>query len=288
MNRTNLKLGFIGFGEVASTFCTALKEAGLQDIVAFHRRGDLLQEKARQIGVTLLPSISDVVSEADVIISSVWPSTALEVAQEAVKSLSREKLYVDSNTLSPPTVQQLEKLVTARARFAYAAIMDAVAYSGSKVPISCAGEGAVDFAGFARNYGLNITVVGKDPRQAAALKILRGLALKGFSMCLHEALLGAYRYEITEQLVSSTAEWLSKAPFPEIVELFETSNFVHAQRRKGEMEEAIVALQAVGIEPTMSRGVRAAYEQLYLDISRLPRKEPAPQSYREVLEWLSK
>ena len=286
MKSANIKLGFIGFGEVASAFCTTFKEAGLQDIVVFHRRWRLSQEKARRIGVALLPSINDVVSEADIIISSVWPNTALEVAQEAAKSLSGEKLYVDSNTLSPPTVQQLEKLVTAKARFAYAAVMDAVSYMGSKVPMSCSGEGAEAFADFARNYGLNVTVVGKDPRQAAALKILRGLALKGFSMCLHEALLGAHRYKITEQLVASTAEWLNKAPFPEIVELFETSNFLHAQRRMGEMEEASVALQAVGIESIMSKGVKAAYEQLDLAISSLLRKDPAPRSYREVLERL--
>ena len=93
-----MKLGFIAFGEVAYEISRGLRDEGVQGIIAYDpmkddpKYGLLVKERAATANVTLLPTPGNVVQAADIIISAVPGSRALEAAESILADLNETKI----------------------------------------------------------------------------------------------------------------------------------------------------------------------------------------------------
>jgi 3-hydroxyisobutyrate dehydrogenase-like beta-hydroxyacid dehydrogenase len=278
------RIGFIGFGEVASTLSRRMKENG-GEILAYDKYGDRVQKRAEESKIRLLNRLADLVRSCPVILGSLWPDAALEVAKEVSSFLSPGQVYCDMNSISPETTEAIEKVVCAHgADFVKIAIMAAIPDRGSDVPMIAGGNKAEEVSKILSGLGLTIRPIGPDPKHPAAIKILRSICLKGLSALAYEMLRGAGRYGVTEQVLESASEVMSKASFKDTVNNWLASTAIHARRRAKEMEEAIETLENLGIEPVMSRAVKEVFEEIAeFGLDEIVQGQP-PDSFHKVLE----
>src|SRR5664279_525281 len=96
-----MKIGFLGFGEVASTLSVGLMENGADVYTCLDGRSASTKNNAKKIGVKIVPSYRTLATNSDILISSVVPSKAIEVAKMVGKYSTG--IYVDMNNISPET-----------------------------------------------------------------------------------------------------------------------------------------------------------------------------------------
>ena len=76
-------------------------------------RAEVSRKRGENAGVKSVASMSDLVSEAELIVSIVVPSAAIDVAKkvaEAVKTARRKDLiFLDANAISPMTAEEIGK-----------------------------------------------------------------------------------------------------------------------------------------------------------------------------------
>jgi 3-hydroxyisobutyrate dehydrogenase-like beta-hydroxyacid dehydrogenase len=148
------------------------------------------------------------------------------------------------------------------ADFVKIAIMAPILDRGFAVPLLAGGGKSSEAARLFSALGLTIRATGPDPRQPAALKILRSICLKGVVALAYEMLRGAQEYGIADEVFESASEAMSKASFKDTVGGWLASTFTHAKRRAGEMQEAAETLEALGIRPVMSQGTKEVFEEI--------------------------
>ena len=97
-----MKVGFLGFGEVASTLSVGLVKNGAEVYTCVEGRSTRTRDNIIKTGVETYPSYKALAENSDVIISSVIPSKSIEVAELVGKYSSG--IYADINNVSPKTV----------------------------------------------------------------------------------------------------------------------------------------------------------------------------------------
>jgi len=284
LEREKQRIGFIGFGEVARTLSLRMKEKG-GDILAYDKFGDRVIKKAEELKIPLSGTLKDLIRASNLIISSLWPDTALAVAKEAARFLSPGQIYCDLNSISPETTGEIQTaLATSGADFVKIAIMAAIPDRGFAVPLIAGGNKAGEVAEILSGLGLTIRPIGADPKEPAAIKILRSICLKGVVALAYEMLRGAEKYGVADQVLESASEVLSKASFKDTVGNWLASTAIHARRRAKEMEEAIETLETVGIQPIMSKSTKEIFEEIAgLGLDEVFQGE-TPDSFHKVLE----
>lgn len=249
-----MRVGFIGFGEVAYTLASRLREEGVDVVTSLEGRSTRTVKLAGEAGVLDVPQ--EEVYSADIVISAVTPSVAIEAAKKAGEHV--KGVYVDINNIAPRTVRKASSFIK-NGRFADAAIMGSVRRKGSGVLIIAAGEGAEDFMKLNR-HGLNIEVRGQRPGDASAIKMLRSSYTKGVSALLWETLLSAHMMGLEED-VMEVLEYTEGKDFRESTVSRLRSSIIHAGRRYEEMREVQSLLDEV-IEPAMPSCIMRVFERL--------------------------
>lgn len=77
----DLKIGFIGFGNIATAMCKGLIDKGIfgKNIFACAKRYELLKEKCEKYGINPCKSVSEVIEKADIVFIAVKPYMVKEV-----------------------------------------------------------------------------------------------------------------------------------------------------------------------------------------------------------------
>lgn len=265
-----MRVGFIGFGEVAQTLASRLRSRGVEVVTSLEGRSPSTIERARTVGVTET-SQEDVYS-CPVVISAVTPGVALDTARRAGRHV--RGIYVDINNISPETVRMASSLIE-KGGFVDAAIMGSVRRKGADVRIIASGRDAEEFMKLNR-YGLNIEVRGREPGDASAIKMLRSSYTKGVSALLSETLTAAHRLGLEEDVLEML-EYTEGNDFRESAISRLKSSCIHARRRYEEMKEVQDMLGEV-IDPVMPTCIMRIFEKLKdVEIS-------ADADYRDVLD----
>ena len=120
------------------------------------------------------------------------------------------------------------------------------------------------------------------------MKILRSVCLKGLVALAYEMLKGAEKYGVSDQILESASEVMSKASFKDTINNWLASMPIHARRRAKEMEEAIETLENAGIDPVMSMGTKKIFEEIAdLGLDEILQGQ-TPDSYRILFEKITK
>ena len=258
----DLRLGFIGFGEAASRFAKDLTHAGLASIVAYSPSAakaaadDPLLAKAAEAGVRIVPTIADVCTRSNLVVSLTPGKLALAVLREAKRYLNAEHIYVDATTASVRDMEKAAKLLEGGAAFVDAAVMDPVPMNGIKVLTVASGSHAVRFRDLLAPYGMNIQVVGDKPGAASSMKLLRSVCMKGLAALLLESLEAAQRYGVTDALVADMSRFIDGSPFEDLIKRWVCGTAIHAERRIHEVTEAMALLKSVRASTHMTASTR--------------------------------
>ncbi len=263
-------IGFIGLGEVGSSYARALLQSGLppENVRALYlaaRPGaDPLRatRHAAELGIALHEEPQDFAPGLDLIVSAVSPRGALESARLVSPHLCPPQCFLDVNSVGPGTKEAIARLVEASgAETADGAIMGAPASSG-RISITLSGPCAERVAAMLVPFGAAVDVVGDRVGMAATLKMARSVVMKGLAMLLIEALWAARKAGVEEQVLQGLEESIHQRDFGDMVHRFVCGSLQHAGRRVGEMEEVEAFLGELGVPADMTRATRDRLQYL--------------------------
>jgi 3-hydroxyisobutyrate dehydrogenase-like beta-hydroxyacid dehydrogenase len=271
-----MKIGFIGFGEVASTLSEGLLKNGGEVSTCITGRSSKTQKFARDTDLNLCRSNRELAETSDILISAVTPAAAIKTAQNLGKHV--KGVYVDINNISPVTAKKALSFIE-NGKIVDASIIGSVRM-GLKVQIIASGRFADEFAKL-NNYGMNITVIGSEIGQASGVKMLRSSFTKGISALLFEALYPAYEMGIDNEVLKYISETEHEGFKNSAVSRIISSAF-HAKRRHEEMTEVIEMLSKYE-DPKMSKATQDFFKELYQDLDEFQKR---PESYAEIFELI--
>lgn len=233
-----MRIAVIGLGEAGSAIAADLVRLGVA-VTGY----DPAAAAAAPSGSTRAATLDEAVTGADIVLSLVPASVAVEVARVASGALGRGALYGDCAAGSPSDKQAAARTVEAAGGyFADVALMAPVPGNGIATPALLAGSGASALADRLTGWGMPATVVSETPGDAAARKLLRSVFMKGLAAVLGEALDAAQRFGCYDWLRAEITDTLSRADGA-LVDRLEHGTVRHAPRRVYEMEAAVQVLR---------------------------------------------
>lgn len=246
-----MRIAVLGLGEAGSIYARGLAERGA-DIVGYDPR-----DVETPAGVTRSANVEDAVDGAELVLSLVGARVAGDVLNEALAGMKPEATFADLNTGAPAQKRVLATAaVAAGFPFADVAVMAPVPRAGIDTELLASGDGAEATADALRDYGLPIRVVGNDAGDAAGLKLVRSVFMKGLAAVVFESLEAAGRIGATAEVRAQIAGELAGDGDAMVQRLLDGTR-QHAERREHEMRDAREFLDAIGSPGWMTDGTLA-------------------------------
>ncbi len=294
---------FIGFGEAGQALAAGLRSEGASEIAAWDilfpgPSGEELRRAAGDIGVRVATSAADAVRDAGLIVSAVTAASSVEAAQSIAPHLRGGPYVLDINSVSPKRKQDSAALFGGGARYVDVAVMAPVHPGRHQTPMLLAGPHARELEPILRALRMTVEVAGSTIGEAAAIKMIRSVMIKGLEALTFECFAAATQAGVADQVVQTlsasfpTLDWRKMAAY----NLERMAR--HGTRRAAEMDEVAATLRELGIAPlaataTAERqreigrlgqdaGVRAALDRnlgamFGAVLQRLPRRRTAAE-----------
>jgi 3-hydroxyisobutyrate dehydrogenase-like beta-hydroxyacid dehydrogenase len=243
-----MEVAVLGLGEAGGRIAADLVAAGCEV------RG--WDPARRPEGIANAASDLDAVRGADVVLSINAATVALSAAIRVAGELREDAVYADLNTASPQLKRELADAVPVP--FADVALNGVVPSTGLATDALVSGAGAERFAELFRPLGMPVEVIGPEPGDAAGLKLLRSVFMKGIAAAAIESLEAATAAGAEERIRAEIAEVLGGP----LLERLLTGSRVHAARRVEEMRAAAAYVQELGVEPRVAAAAVAWLEEL--------------------------
>lgn len=285
-----MRLGFVGFGEVGFEMAKGFKGEGLEGILAYDVMqghpvfGDLLQERVRISGVTLVSTPEEVLQTVDVIIVAVPGDKALQTAKGLNLLLKKATVYVDVSASSPEVKRNIWEVIKgSEVSFVDGAMLGPLPVYQHKVPTLVSGNGCDLFIELMRPYHMDLEKVSDTPGEATGIKLVRSIFMKGLPALFVEVLEAASLMKVDHLVLKSLATTMNACSFESTFNRLVTGSAVHAERRAHEMVNVIEMLDSINVKPTMSK---ATYERLtWLASKKLKEKfgGKTPKEWQEVV-----
>jgi len=232
-----LTVAVLGLGEAGSRLAADLSAAG-----ADVRGYDPVHGGAAE----------EAVAGSDLVLSVNSARTAVEVASSARSTLAPQAVYADLNTTAPALKRKVADVVGGE-RFADVALLGPVPVRGLGTPALASGEGARAFAEALEPLGMPIDVVSARAGDAATLKLLRSVFMKGLAASAIESVRAAEAVGHSEWLKQEIAAVIGRPLLDRLL----VGSRAHAVRRVDEMEAARDLLLELGIEPRIAEASAA-------------------------------
>ncbi len=282
--RKDVSVGFIGFGEAGFEIAKGLRSEGVTRMALYKRkRTDLLESRAAEAGVEVAQGLKALAEKSDLILSVVPPGVSIEVSRELLKYLKQGQFYLDLTSSFPEDMKSVASMVMASgAHFVDGAMMGALPVHGHKVLIYIAGKQAEAVARRLNAIGMNVKVIGSEPGQASAVKLILSVATKGFGSILVEMLLASHYFDVDNPVLEALEQFYTKG-LQAYIDRNVGSSAIYAGRRIVEMEASAKLLKQIGVAPIMTEATIARLK--WLDSLGLSAffKGKVPGGYRDVL-----
>jgi 3-hydroxyisobutyrate dehydrogenase-like beta-hydroxyacid dehydrogenase len=204
---------------------------------------------SRDLGATL--------AGADVVVSAVPGAAILGMAEACAPLLEPGAVYVEVASSAPERKQHASSLVALRSEnYVDAAVMGTVLNMGLTVPILASGPGAARWARMFAPFGVDITVLSGPVGDAARVKLLRSVYMKGRDALVVEMVEAARRYGLEEQVIKTVPGSPSETS-SQMVERVLQALERHGTRRADELQDVSDILQQVDVLPRMTTAAEA-------------------------------
>jgi 3-hydroxyisobutyrate dehydrogenase-like beta-hydroxyacid dehydrogenase len=267
MSHNTPRLCFIGFGEAGQAFAAGLKTAGVTTMAAWdilfpEPAGAKLRSAGEQIGVRVGTSAADAIQGSDIVIAAVTAASSLHAAEQAKQHLRAEQFYLDINSVSPGRKQATDKHLAGVARYVDVAVMAPVYPARHQTPVLLAGPHAPAIASVMQELGMKPAIAGPEIGQAAAIKMVRSVMVKGMEALTAECFLAATRAGVTPQILASLGKSYPGLDWPKAVAYNLERMANHGTRRAAEMEEVADTLRELGLDPHMANATVQRQRQM--------------------------
>ena len=246
---------FIGFGEAGQAFARpgvrAYDVKTQADTGRTAKHGDYAAA-----GVEGCDRVADTLAGAQMVLSVVTADQALAAVQNAAASIEPGTLWLDMNSVAPETKRAAAAVIEAvGARYADVAVMAPVLPGRWSVPLLVSGPHAVAALAMLRDYGFaHAEPAGPRVGDAAGVKMIRSVMVKGIEALSAECILAAERAGVADAVLASLdANWKPQG-WGERIDYNLDRMLAHGLRRAAEMEEVARTLEALGVDPAMTRG----------------------------------
>lgn len=287
MQATNSGLSTIGVlypGEMGAALAGLFRAGGFRVVTTCRDRSRRTAESARGAGLELLDGLESVVAVSDIILSLVPPAAALDIARQVAGcATALPPLYVDANSISPETAQEIERMLgECGIRFVDAAIHGLASRLPQQGRMYLSGPDAATLA--QQWQGVVPTrVLGDEPGRASAMKMLLSGVSKGLVALFLEIALTAREAGQLDAFLENCDEFYP-AIMSAVGRMLPTYPR-HAWRRAQELEELEGMLRHFGLRPGMTaeaRGLIAAVAQADL----AGPAEAGELSVRDLIEFV--
>lgn len=261
LNRTTI--GILYPGEMGSTFAKLLAANGFRVVTTLEGRSLRTQRLCHAAGVSVLDSIGRVVDCSDIVISFVPPAAALQVAGDVTalaKGKSRRLLYVDANSISPVTAAKIfDLLCLEHVDFVDASIRGLASQLGQVGVLYLSGARAEELS---HQFGsiMRVKVVGDEPGQASALKMVLSGLPKGLIGLFSETMLFARKMGLLAEAMEICNEFYPG--LMEVVTRMLPTYPQHASRRSQELQELEETMLLNGVVPRVAAAAREVIANL--------------------------
>jgi 3-hydroxyisobutyrate dehydrogenase-like beta-hydroxyacid dehydrogenase len=284
----------IGFGEAGQAFAEGLRGEGVDRLASWDilfpdaERGEPLRAAAGRLGVRVAAGCVDAIRGADVVIAAVTASSNLDAAASAAAGLSAHQFYLDVNSVSPQRKREAARIVGDRARFVDVAVMAPVHPLRHRTPMLASGPAAGDLLEVLRRCGMSVEGVGADVGAAIAMKMVRSVMIKGLEALTQECFLAAQASGVEDRLIASLTQSFPTLDWAGMADHNLERMAMHGIRRAAEMREVARTLEALGVEPLMTRGTIERQQRTGDAKLRDAFGGKVPQDRRAIMEALRK
>ncbi|KZX15166.1 DUF1932 domain-containing protein [Methanobrevibacter filiformis] len=190
-------IGFIGFGEVASTLSKKLMDNGAIVKTSSKDRSHKTQKLIAKSNVEDIKDYKELAKNCDILISTNTPSNAIAIGKKYAKY---SKLFLDLNNISPSSTKEIANV--AGDKFVDGAIIGRVNRKKSIIYLS--GKNANKIA-ILNEFGLKTKIISDNIGDATTLKMLRSMYTKGISAILMETFDISKKLGLSEELLDTIA-----------------------------------------------------------------------------------
>lgn len=189
------------------------------------------------------------------VMSVVTADQAVAAAQSILPSIAANSWYIDFNSVSPVSTQQLSLLLEqVPGRFVEATIMSPISAQRSGSPILLSGPWANDFIKLGRGLGFSdLQQVSNTLGTASAAKMCRSVIIKGLEALVTESLVTAQYYGVEDSVLDSLNNLFPRDDWPQYAHYLISRSLQHGSRRAAEMREVAKTVNEAGLEPWMSQ-----------------------------------
>ena len=257
MSRRNTpRVSFIGFGEAGQAIASGLRDTGIEQIAAWdvlfpESAGAPLKAAGESMGVRLADSAADAVRETDMVISAVTAASSLEAARSVEPHLSGNPYYLDINSVSPGRKQATAKLLGGKVRYVDVAVIAPIHPLKHRTPLLISGPHAEAISPLLGELEMQLRVVSHETGNAAAIKMIRSVMIKGIEALTLECFLAASRAGVLDEVTASLKNNYPGVDWPQMSEYNLERMASHGERRAAEMEESAATLRELGLDPLM-------------------------------------
>jgi 3-hydroxyisobutyrate dehydrogenase-like beta-hydroxyacid dehydrogenase len=265
--RNTPRLCFIGFGEAGQAFASGLRGAGVTTMAAWDilfpdAAGAKLRAAGQEIGVRVGTSAADAIMGSDIVIAAVTAASSLAAAEQAKPHLDGDQFYLDINSVSPGRKQATAQHLAGSARYVDVAVMAPVHPARQQTPVLLAGPHAETIQSIMQELGMKPSIAGPELGQAAAIKMVRSVMVKGMEALTQECFLAATRAGVEPQIIASLSKSFPGLDWPKVVAYNLERMANHGTRRAAEMEEVADTLRELGIDPHMANATVQRQRQM--------------------------
>ena len=280
------RLGFLGFGEVPWHLATGMQrpdglEVSAYDPLLVDTAQPAKRQRAVDAGVRPLDTVAGL-AECELVLSLVTPAAAVAAVEAYTPHAPSGQRFIEMNSAAPQVKRAVSDLLGPRGVQVDDAVLTGggIGLDGWRIPINVAGPTAQDSADLLLSLGLNAKAIGGEIGQAAAVKMLRGVIIKGLEALAVEAFTAARAHGLEDVLMGAVGEALDKGPIEDFLRMLLTTHTVHCGRRAVEVDMIRQTVAESGLEPTMT----TAMVSLFQRSAAADLKGPTGEGYREAEE----
>ena len=241
-------------GDMGSNVGRALRENGLDVITCLAGRSERSRGLAEAAGLREVASLTDVVTEAELILSIIVPSEALSLATQIagiIRETEDAAAFADCNAVSPDTAKRMAEVIeSAGGRFIDAGIIGGPPGTGTPPRFYASGPHEA-VLGELDGRGIDVPLMGGEAGRASAIKMCYAALSKGTQALYASTLIAAEALGTYDDLMAEL-----EASQPDTVKGMQSVSRLSTKafRWIGEMEEIAATFASAGATPKIHEG----------------------------------
>lgn len=258
-------IAILGLGEAGSALARGFAEAsGWQSddnnrvILAVDTalgegpRGQAVVNRATSLGVDISKAYTPALANAELVTLTVTGDDALDAARSALEFLQPGTVFLDFNTITRKTAQEIAALMDAKGvQYVDVAVFGSFYAAGYRTPLLLAGKDTERVVPWLEKLGFVVKVLNDRAGDASAVKMLRSIMLKGIEALAIECLVAAREQDLLDEVLDCFGD-IDQVTFRGMLDIVLTTHILHAKRRMEEVQKVNQNLVETGVEPIMS------------------------------------